>query len=171
MLDTFFVHDKGINIHDPVDTFQIAVPLPSKRGPLSVNPTPYDFSNILNPVPVMRKQKPSTIKPPSYPVKNLKTIMEDVKKSDSETFIGELTKTQKEIVSLRNMENNSIATEFSKMFDESYESIAPLLINGNLDYMLGQNKLEYNPFLNYKEMCKYLQLKLAKTLAQLKDKC
>lgn len=171
MLESFFVNDPSNIFGKSMDSFPIAVPMPSKRGPLASLTNNCNFNNIMSQNSIMITQKPSNYQKPSDEIKNLKTIIEDVKNTDNEMFVGELTKTQKEIVNLRNMENTKIVGEFSKVFSDEYNSIAPLLVNGNLEMLQEQCKVEFNPFLNYKEMVKYLQLKLSKNLSTLKEKC
>lgn len=173
MLETFFTDDKAIRLNGCPESFNLAVPLPSKRGHYSLSESCYDFSNVIYPTLVTsKKQKSSINNIPLPPQKNLKSIMEEVQKVNNDAMNStDLSKSQKEIVFLKNMENKLISSEFSKIFSSEYSQIAPLLINGNLDNILNQNKLEFNPFLNYKEMCKYLQIKLNKNLEHLKDKC
>ena len=178
MLDNFWLHNKDARVSGGLDSLQIAVPLPSNRGTLMPTNPRYDFGNIIyNPSPQEKPQKyvkrdPVTCPTQIFPLKNLKTVMEEVQKSDNEIFIGDLTKTQKELLNLRNMENRVIASELGNIFQpDEQNNISSLLINGNYDTILSQNKLEFNPFLNYREMCKYLQVKLAKNLSTLKEKC
>jgi len=169
MLESFFAINQNNGWSPSLDSFPIAVPLPSKRGPLACLPNNYNFgNNIMTPIHNVPQQKPfneqklynhnvpqqkpfNQQKPynhqkPLDEIKNLKTIIEEVKNADNDIFTGELTKTQKEIVNLKNMENPKIVTEFSKVFSDKYNSIAPLLVNGNLDALSEQCKVEFNPF-------------------------
>jgi hypothetical protein len=178
MLDNFMAQYRGIGNGSGLDSLQIAVPLPSKRGPFLPAHPRHDFSNIIyNSPPVEKPQKQLKKDSLSYPaapfpLQNLKTVMEEVQKSDNEIFIGDLTKTQKELLNLRNMENRVIASELSKIFQhDEQDLVSSLLINGSYETILGQNKLEFNPFLNYREMCRYQQVKLSKNLSLLKEKC
>ena len=153
MLESFFAINQNNGWSPSLDSFPIAVPLPSKRGPLACLPNNYNFgNNIMTPIHNVPQQKPfNHQKPynhqkPLDEIKNLKTIIEEVKNADNDIFTGELTKTQKEIVNLKNMENPKIVSEFSKVFSDKYNSIAPLLVNGNLDALSEQSKVEFNPF-------------------------
>ena len=147
MLESFFAMNQNNGFSPSLDSFPIAVPLPSKRGPLASLPNNYNFgNNIMTPIHNVPKQKPYNHQKPLDEIKNLKTIIEEVKNADNDIFVGELTKTQKEIVNLKNMENPKIVSEFSKVFSDKYNSIAPLLVNGNLDALSEQCNVEFNPF-------------------------